>query len=86
MATAAGPGQISVWGVTSALLHITESCPSLGRYLERKEGCVATAKRLPSPELHAMAAQQPVPLNEDLGFLFHPWLAENTAAGYCAAV
>ena len=56
------------------------------RYLERKEGRVATAKRLPSPELHAMVAQQPVTLIEDLDFLFHHWLAENTDAGYCAAV
>ena len=59
------------------------------RYLERKEGRVATiAANLPSPELpqlHAMAAQQPVTLIEDLDFIFHHWFAENTGAGYCAA-
>ena len=57
------------------------------RYRERKEGRVAAiAANLPSPELpqlHAMAAQQPV--IEDLAFLFHHWFAENTDAGYRAA-
>ena len=56
------------------------------RYLERKEGRVAVAANLPSPEmpqLHAMAAQQPV--IEDLDLLFHHWFAENTDAGYRAA-
>ena len=60
------------------------------RYRERKEGRVVTiAVNLPSPELpqlHAMSAQQPVTLIEDLDFIFHHWFAENTAAGYCAAV
>ena len=58
------------------------------RYLERKEGRVTIAANLPSPEspqLRAMAAQQPVALFEDLDFLFHHWFAENTDAGYRAA-
>ena len=63
------------------------------RYLERKKGRVATIEPLPPtnlrspelPQLHAVAAQQPVTLNEDLDRLFHHWLAENTDAGYRAA-
>ena len=58
------------------------------RYLERKEGRVAINLRIPSPELpqlHAMAAQHPVTLIEDLDFLFHHWFAENTDADYWAA-